>query len=166
MFTQAGPMSAVTRQPQSPEERLAAGRALLSCPTASIGLEGEKSVINLAAQTLPLPIAENVYYTSGGFAAESSFGAASYFIKREGGNVLIDSPRMNGNLGRHLEALGGVRWLYLTHRDDVADHQEWAGPLRLPAHHCTRPDMGLGHHEGHRDPDRGPGALQAGRATC
>ena len=89
MFTQAGPMSAVTRQPQSPEERLAAGRALLSCPTASIGLEGEKSIINLAAQTLPLPIAENVYYC--GFDAESSFGAASYFIKREDGNVLIDS---------------------------------------------------------------------------
>ena len=36
MFTQEGSMSAVTRQPVTKEERFAAFRALLSCPTASI----------------------------------------------------------------------------------------------------------------------------------
>jgi glyoxylase-like metal-dependent hydrolase (beta-lactamase superfamily II) len=134
-------MSAVTRQPQTEAERLAAFRALLSCPTASIGCEGDKKLLNDAAQSLPLPIAENVYYC--GYASESSFGAASYFIQREGGNVLIDSPRMNGSLGRRLEAMGGVRWLFLTHRDDVADHQEWADRFG-----CERvmhkADIGLG----------------------
>ena len=32
-FTRAGDMSAVTHQPQSPEERQAAMQALLACPT-------------------------------------------------------------------------------------------------------------------------------------
>jgi glyoxylase-like metal-dependent hydrolase (beta-lactamase superfamily II)/ferredoxin len=141
LFTQEGSMSAVTRQPETQAERLEAFRALLSCPTASIGCEGDKALLGQASQSLPLLIADNVYYC--GYASESSFGAASYFIVREGGNVLIDSPRMNGSLGRHLEALGGVRFMFLTHRDDVADHQEWADRFG-----CTRimhrGDIGLG----------------------
>lgn len=68
-------------------------------------------------------IAEDVYYL--GYASELSYGAAAYFIKREGGNVMVDSPRMNGMLGKRLDALGGVKYMVLTHRDDVADHQEW-----------------------------------------
>jgi glyoxylase-like metal-dependent hydrolase (beta-lactamase superfamily II) len=124
LFTEAGGMSAVARQPETPDERLAAFRALLSCPTASIGCTGDKKLLYEAAQTFPFPIAENVYYL--GYASEHSFGAASYLITRPGGNVMVDSPRMNGMLGKKIEALGGVKTLFLTHRDDVADHQEWS----------------------------------------
>lgn len=124
MFTQAGSMSAVTRQPVNPEERIAAFRALLSCPTASIGCSGDKKDLYEAAQTFPYKIADNVYYL--GYASEHSFGAASYLIQRPEGNVMIDSPRMNGMLGKRMDALGGVKHLFLTHRDDVADHQEWS----------------------------------------
>ncbi len=38
---------------------------------------------------------------------------------------LVDSPRRSEILADNIEALGGVRWLYLTHGDDVADHQFW-----------------------------------------
>jgi glyoxylase-like metal-dependent hydrolase (beta-lactamase superfamily II) len=40
--------------------------------------------------------------------------------------VMIDSPRFSQPLVRRLEELGGVRTLFLTHRDDVADHARFA----------------------------------------
>ena len=61
-----------------------------------------------------------------GWASPLSFGASSWFIRHPEGNVLVDSPRWNAPLARRLQQLGGVRWLLLTHRDDVADHQRWA----------------------------------------
>src|SRR5688572_2400401 len=118
LFTREGEMSAVTKQPSTQEERLSAFRALLSCPTASIGCTGDKKDLYEAAQTFPYKIAENVYYL--GYASENSFGAASYLIVRPEGNIMIDSPRMNGMLGKKMDALGGVKHMFLTHRDDVA----------------------------------------------
>jgi len=60
-----------------------------------------------------------------GFTSESSFGAFSYLIKRESGNILIDSPRFAGPLVKRIEAMGGVRRMLLTHQDDVADHEKF-----------------------------------------
>ena len=60
---------------------------------------------------------------------ESSFGAWSYLIVRpesEGGNVLIDSPRFATQLVEEDRAMGGVRTMFLTHKDDVADHSRFA----------------------------------------
>lgn len=98
-------------------------QALLSCPTASIGTVEKPTDIKAVQQSFPIPIAENVYHC--GYHAESSFGAASYLIQRPEGNVLVDSPRFAPPLVRQLEAMGGIRYLYLTHRDDVADHQKF-----------------------------------------
>src|SRR5688572_29665964 len=103
-FKQAGNMSAVLRQPETPEERRDAIHALLSCPTASIGCTGDKKEIFDRAKDFPLPIAGGVYYC--GFASKDSYGAASYFIKREGGNVLIDSPRINAGLAKAIQGMG------------------------------------------------------------
>ena len=41
-------------------------------------------------------------------------------------NLLVDSPRAAEPLLRRLEELGGVRFLVLTHQDDVADHEAMA----------------------------------------
>jgi glyoxylase-like metal-dependent hydrolase (beta-lactamase superfamily II) len=141
IFSRIGSMSAVSRQPENPEERLKAFQALLSCPTASIGCSGDKKQLYEAAQNFPLPIHDNVYYL--GYASEQSFGAASYLILRKEGNVMVDSPRMNGMLGKKIDALGGVKHLFLTHRDDVADHQEWSdrfGCQRI----MHKDDLGVG----------------------
>jgi glyoxylase-like metal-dependent hydrolase (beta-lactamase superfamily II) len=43
--------------------------------------------------------------------------------------VLVDSPRYAAPLADGIRALGGARWLFLTHRDDVADHARWADAL-------------------------------------
>ena len=72
---------------------------------------------------MPDPIDRDVYHC--GYHAESSFGAASYLIVRPQGNVLVDSPRWAGALVKRLEQLGGVRWMFLTHQDDVAEHRKF-----------------------------------------
>jgi len=113
----------VFQQPQTAEEVDRALAALVACPTASIGTENKHDVKKVVG-SFPRLIHENVYHS--GFHAEDSFGAASYFIVRPQGNVLIDSPRFNKPLVRQLEQLGGVALMFLTHRDDVADHAKFA----------------------------------------
>jgi glyoxylase-like metal-dependent hydrolase (beta-lactamase superfamily II)/ferredoxin len=111
--------SIVSRQPRDAAEERRALMALVACPTASIGSENEHDVA-AASRAFPEQIAEDVYYC--GYAAESSYGASSYLIRRPEGNVLIDSPRAARPLLQRLDELGGVSLLFLTHRDDVADH--------------------------------------------
>lgn len=123
VFHEAGDQSAVYHQPATDQERLRAMQALLACPTASIGTIDKPTDIKTAQQSFPISVTENVYHC--GYHAESSFGAASYLIQRPDGNVLVDSPRFAPPLVKRLEDLGGIRYLYLTHRDDVADHQKF-----------------------------------------
>jgi glyoxylase-like metal-dependent hydrolase (beta-lactamase superfamily II)/ferredoxin len=122
-FADVSDQSAVLRQPGSAAEEFAALKALVVCPTASIGALGAHPA-NEAARAFPEEIEAGVYFC--GFAAESSYGASSYLIARPGGNVLVDSPRFVRQLAHRIEALGGVRFMFLTHRDDVADHAKWA----------------------------------------
>jgi glyoxylase-like metal-dependent hydrolase (beta-lactamase superfamily II)/ferredoxin len=112
-------LSFVARQPSSGEERLRALMALVACPTSSIGTE-PKLDATPGVRAFPERIADSVF--SCGFTAESSFGAWSYLIARPDGNVLVDSPRAAEPLLTRLAELGGVRLMFLSHRDDVADH--------------------------------------------
>jgi glyoxylase-like metal-dependent hydrolase (beta-lactamase superfamily II) len=128
VFHSDGGQSAVYHQPTSEAERLRSLQALLACPTASIGTVEKPKDIKEAQQSLPILVAENVYHC--GYHAEDSFGAASYFIQRPEGNVLVDSPRFTPPLVKRIEEMGGIRYLYLTHRDDVADHQKYAEHFR------------------------------------
>ena len=126
IFSDDGDTSIVQRQPENDEETKRALMALVACPTASIGtIEHHDARIGIDA--FPELIDENIYFC--GFTAESSFGAWSYLIARsdtEGGNVLIDSPRFATQLVKRVDALGGVRKMFLTHKDDVADHERFA----------------------------------------
>jgi glyoxylase-like metal-dependent hydrolase (beta-lactamase superfamily II)/ferredoxin len=140
--------SFVKRQPEGPAETQRALMALVSCPTASIGVaDGVKLDVRDAVRALPASIEADVYEC--GFTAESSFGAASYLIRRADGNVLVDSPRAAGPLLRAIDALGGVRTLFLTHRDDVADHAAWHAHTK-----CTRLLHGDDVTRGTRDVER------------
>ena len=126
IYSREGSQSAVHHQPTTSAERVAALEALLACPTASIGTQDKPVDIRQVQQHFPLQIDDNVFYC--GYHSEKSYGAASYFIQRpdsEGGNVLIDSPRFTPPLIKQIEAMGGIRYMYLTHRDDVADHEKF-----------------------------------------
>jgi glyoxylase-like metal-dependent hydrolase (beta-lactamase superfamily II) len=122
-FDRAGTQSRVFHQPSSAAERRRAEMALLACPVAAIGTH-DKHDLAAARDAFPEPIEDGVHYC--GYHAEASFGAASYLIVRPAGNILVDSPRFAGPLVRRLEALGGVATMFLSHRDDVADHARFA----------------------------------------
>lgn len=123
IFSEIAEQSAVYHQPSNSIEELHAFQALLSCPTASIGTVEKPKDIKQVQDSIPILVAENVYHC--GYHAENSFGAASYLIIRPEGNILVDSPRFSPPLVKKIEAMGGIKYLYLTHRDDVADHQKF-----------------------------------------
>jgi len=131
--------SVFLRQPRTDDERTAAARAMLACPTASIGVRGERPPTE---GLFPQLLDGDVYYC--GFNSPDSFGANAFFAAdptgSRGGGVLVDSPRFVPRLARRLEALGGVRDVVLTHRDDVADAGRWAARLgaRVWIHEADR----------------------------
>ncbi len=49
-----------------------------------------------------------------------------------GGNVLVDSPRFAGSLVRRIEEMGGVSLMFLSHRDDIADHAKFSAHFGCP----------------------------------
>lgn len=113
--------SIVKKQPDSKAERLRAAMALVACPTSSIGTL-RKEDVKEAASAFPELLDEDLGVHYCGYASESSFGASSYFVKRSEGNILVDSPRAAKPLLARIRALGGAKTMFLTHRDDVADH--------------------------------------------
>ena len=123
VFNRQASQSAVYHQPATETEQLLAMQALLACPTASIGTVEKPTGIKQVQQTFPLLIEDNVYYC--GYHSEASYGAASYFIQRPEGNILVDSPRYAPPLVKQIESMGGIKYMYLTHQDDVADHQKF-----------------------------------------
>jgi glyoxylase-like metal-dependent hydrolase (beta-lactamase superfamily II)/ferredoxin len=131
-FAPTGSTSHVWAQPRGEAETRSALLALQACPVAAIGTSREL-LAHTPADGFPSPVARlpqgEVHYC--GWASRRSFGASSWLITRRGAdgrprNVLIDSPRWSGALARRIEAMGGVRWILLSHRDDVADHAAWA----------------------------------------
>lgn len=123
VFAAADDHSYVHAQPGAPDAERAAYRALLACPTASIGTTGP----NLAREAMadfPLPVADGVWYC--GYTSRKSFGGSSYFLERPDGNWLIDAPRFLPQLTKAFEDRGGLAGIFLTHRDDVADAELYA----------------------------------------
>ena len=118
VFSDASDQSFVFHQPETDEELLAAQKALITCPTSSIG---SSTSARAAIDALPELIDDDVYRC--GYASESSFGAISYFLRDR--KILIDSPRFAGPLVKKLAESGGVRRMLLTHQDDVADHEKF-----------------------------------------
>lgn len=124
-FEEVGEYSAVTHQPATELETRQAYRALLACPTGSIGAEHtNQTLLSAAKADFPLPIEGNVYYC--GFNSEKSFGANSFFVQHPGGNWLIDSPRYLKPLVDVFDRMGGLAQIFLTHEDDVADAARYA----------------------------------------
>jgi len=122
IFDERDGASRVHRQPVSDDDWLDAEKALIACPTGSIISQVKTKAA--AGNFFPEVIEGDVYYC--GYHAAASYGAASYLIRRPQGNVLIDSPRFARALVNKIEALGGVDLMFLTHRDDVADHAQFA----------------------------------------
>ena len=124
-FVEDGEYSTVFLQPKTAQEEFATYQALIACPVGSIGVEKKDPEAFLKAQaSFPLQIEGGVYYV--GFNSGKSFGAHSYFIIHPDGNWLVDSPRYLKQLVQAFEAHGGIRYIFLTHEDDVAEAARYA----------------------------------------
>ncbi len=115
-------------QPADEAARARALLALVSCPVAAIAADDvPAAAVRAAAHALPEPVVPGIFAC--GWASKHSYGASSWLIVRPEGNVLVDSPRAARPLLARLRALGGVRYMFLTHRDDVAEHALFAREL-------------------------------------
>lgn len=123
VFGETGAASFVRLQPRDSAEELSALRALVACPTGSIGA-ADKGRVAEAVAGFPMRLADGVSYC--GFNSPKSFGGNSYFLEHAEGNWLIDAPRYVEHLARRFAEKGGVRYLFLTHRDDIADAAKYA----------------------------------------
>jgi len=132
IFRDHGGQSSVYCQPDDPSQLQRALMALVACPTASIGSASRRSA-RAAVAAFPEQVTGNVFFC--GFTSEASFGCWSYLIVRPpeaGGNVLVDSPRFTSPLVRRIEQMGGVALMFLSHRDDIADHARFAAHFHCP----------------------------------
>jgi glyoxylase-like metal-dependent hydrolase (beta-lactamase superfamily II)/ferredoxin len=122
-FERRGAHSAVTAQPDATDTVQAALRALVACPVGAIG-DTEHRPLAGALAAFPLHIEGPVSYL--GFNARVSFGANAYLLEHPEGNWMIDSPRWTRSLVDAFAQRGGLRYVFLTHRDDVADAARYA----------------------------------------
>jgi len=131
----AGGQSVFIRQPETAEEHAAAWRAMLVCPTLSIG-----NLRQRRPPSPPFPFDEGDGVFRCGHNTRDSFGAHSYLIVREQGNLLIDGPRFTRELVEPIAARGGLSDVLLTHRDDIGDAARYAAQFgaRVWIHHDDR----------------------------
>lgn len=124
-FVENGEYSSVHRQPRGEEATRQAYQALLACPVGSIGaIVPDKAAMRTATDSFPMQIDDMVYYN--GFNSEKSYGANSYFVSHPEGNWLIDSPRYMKRLEDAFERMGGIKYIFLTHEDDIGDASRYA----------------------------------------
>lgn len=120
IYAQGDGYSFVHRQPETDDDARRALMALVACPTGSIGTASRRDVKPVLG-AFPELVDADVYFC--GWTSKDSFGAWSYLIRREAGNVLVDSPRAASHIVRRIREMGGASLMFLTHRDDVADHE-------------------------------------------
>ena len=121
LFADRGGQSVLVRQPATEAEVAQVARAMLICPTGSIGTTGPRPP---TGGLFPHELDDGIFVC--GFNSPDSFGANSFLARRAEGNLMVDSPRFVNRLVRALEDMGGVAEILLTHRDDVADAERWA----------------------------------------
>jgi len=135
LIVEAGGQCVFARQPETDTERLLAWRARLLCPTASVHTEHKDEAPDAA---FPEAMAADIYRL--GYNARASWGAHSFFVRRAGGNLMIDAPRWTKAAVTPIEAAGGLAEVLLTHRDDIGDADRYAQHFgaRVTIHHADR----------------------------
>ena len=122
LIVERGGKSTFARQPGNRDEIAEAWRAQRLCPVVAVRSPPD---LREPAQVFPFEIEPGVFML--GYNARSSFGANSYLVSRDAGNVMIDGSRWTRRLTGWLEANGGLSTILLTHRDDVGDAARYAG---------------------------------------
>ncbi|CAB1099594.1 unnamed protein product [Ectocarpus sp. CCAP 1310/34] len=127
-FKRSGLGAVVASQPKTEEDRMRAFQAMLACPAGSIRvMRGDRQVIK-ALESFPLPVDEErlpgIYQL--GPTTRESMGNTPYLIVRPGkGNIMIDVPRYLEQTADQVAALGDVKYMIVTARDNADGHERW-----------------------------------------
>lgn len=127
-----GAFTGVIKQPSNPEEYDAARAAVRACAFNALQLRGHRpaTVPSVKASALhPRELDDGVWMMGAADTTDKNFGAMTYFIQRPDGNVLVDPPRPSEALFEFIEQRGGLRWLFITHKDHAAGHSEIAARM-------------------------------------
>jgi glyoxylase-like metal-dependent hydrolase (beta-lactamase superfamily II)/ferredoxin len=122
-FGDNGAHAFVKAQPSSQADTLAAQMALFSCPVAAIGT-AQKQDLSRARRSFPHALTDGVFVN--GYNDRASFGAHSYFMRGDKENWMVDAPRFTKHLADNIAAMGGLDYIFLSHRDDVSDAHKYA----------------------------------------
>lgn len=122
-FGEFGDYAGVKRQPVTEIERRRAMQALICCPTGSIGTRAANNAREVM-EDFPMRVADDIYYL--GFNSPKSYGGKSYVVLDQAGNWMVDAPKFVPRLVSWLAEQGGLRYIFLTHRDDCADAAKFA----------------------------------------
>jgi glyoxylase-like metal-dependent hydrolase (beta-lactamase superfamily II)/ferredoxin len=129
-------------QPETPEEIAACERALSSCPVGAIGSDGAVEGPMAVRQLLP-----DLYAC--GFPSTQTDHADAYLIVRPEGNVLVDVPAFHPALVSQLQALGDLRYIFLSHEDtigEVTDFQlHFGAEVIMHAAEADQVELGVAH---------------------
>lgn len=125
-FSKIAPYYIVSKQPENQSELDEVLNALVCCPEGSIGAISSQAKQGIAAaiKRYPEEIENGVFYL--GFNSPDSYGGKSYFIKSQSGNWMVDSPKFSSRLISFIKEHGGLKYIFLTHRDDVAEASAYA----------------------------------------
>lgn len=132
-FQREGGQSAVHKQPGTEESRLRALGAAIACPTGSIRTETPTRDAKTAQSMFPLAVNDEktVFYL--GYTSRDTFGASAWLCITPERSFMIDVPRYNSALAKHIDEViakhapsGKLDYIVLTHSDDVAGHDAWA----------------------------------------
>ena len=124
-----GAFTGVISQPSTQDEYDAARTAAAACGFGAIRL-GKPRVKRNSGDRKPIwgawprRLDKNVWAL--GQPSKSNYGAFAYFIEHPNGGVLVDLPRPSDELFEWLDAHGGVRTIFLTHKDHVQHHADYA----------------------------------------
>lgn len=97
VYKRKGIKSVVHSQPVTHEQKLSAFAAMVACPVGAIRTHHPDPIVKEALDIFPAEI--DAFLIPGvchaGYHSADSFGATPYFIRRRGGNIMIDCPRFN-----------------------------------------------------------------------
>ncbi|HEY9621449.1 MAG TPA: MBL fold metallo-hydrolase [Crinalium sp.] len=64
----------------------------------------------------PRPVLDGIFAFS---PNRHTLGGTAYFIQEASGNILVDSPPWDESVQSWISDQGGLRWLFITHRDGI-----------------------------------------------
>ncbi|MDB5096712.1 MAG: beta-lactamase [Cyanobacteria bacterium RYN_339] len=108
----------VFSQPETPEAIAACERAKETCPVGAIGADGHLEGPPPIRQLLPGLFAL-------GHPSPLTDDADAYLIVRPDGNVLVDLPAFHQDLLPQLQALGDLRYIFVTHEDTLGEVEDF-----------------------------------------